>query len=150
VLGAPRVPTPSRPPRDGDNSDVSIVLDVFDGDTEERTSPDRSTRGLLPEWDVFELHDQLLRTYTTSLSRSLRLFNRKPFLPPWEGEMSWALQKTVRTKSHLLPSNTDVTAGIWKNTGIWITNPTPAPLAEEIPSAKVPQAGARTDPSPHS
>lgn len=31
--------------------------------------------------------------YTTSLSRNLHLFNRKPFLLPCEGEMSWALQR---------------------------------------------------------
>jgi hypothetical protein len=150
VLGAPRVPTPSRPPRDGDNSDVSIVLDVFDGDTEERTSPDRSTRGLLPEWDVFELHDQLLRTLHYQSFTKPTPIQSKALPPALGGRDVVGIAETVRTKSHLLPSNTDVTAGIWKNTGIWITNPTPAPLAEEIPSAKVPQAGARTDPSPHS
>ena len=150
MLGAPQIATPPQLPGDDKSGDASIVLDVSDGNNEERTPLDCSARGLLPEWDVFELHDRLLRALHHQSFTKPTPIQSKALPPALQGRDVVGVAETVRTHLHLLPPNTYVTAGIGKNTGIWIANPTQAPLAEGISGFEVPQTSARTDPSSHS
>ncbi|KAF9788333.1 ATP-dependent RNA helicase [Thelephora terrestris] len=60
ILDAPQITTSSRLPEDGETADVPEVPDVPCEDVEEVVPRNRSTGGLLPEWDAFGLHDQLI------------------------------------------------------------------------------------------
>ena len=124
MLGAPQITTPSQLPRDDEDGDASIVPDVSDGDTEEQIPPNHSARGLLPEWDVFELHDQLLRALHYQSFTKPTPIQSKALPPALRGRDVVGVAQTVRTRLHLLSSNTYVAAGIGKNSGIWITDPT--------------------------
>ena len=100
------------------------VPDVSDEGAEEDTPPDCSARGLLPEWDTFDLHDQLLRSlHHQSFSKPTPIQLRA--LPlALRGRDVVGVAETVRPRLRLLTSNTHVGPGIGKDSGVWITSPT--------------------------
>lgn len=61
LLDAPQIATSPRAPGDDETADVSKAPDLSGEGTEEVTPQNRLVHGLLPEWDAFGLHDQLIR-----------------------------------------------------------------------------------------
>jgi len=124
-LDTPQIPTSSsRLPEDDKTTDVSDVPDTSDEDMEECAPPNFSTRGMLPEWDIFQLHDQLLRALHHQSFTKPTPIQSKALPPALRGRDVVGVAETVRTRPHLLPSNTYIGIGIGKNSGVRITDPT--------------------------
>lgn len=149
-MDVPRTAAPSRP-QGGEAVGVPGVPDMSDEGIERGTPSDRSARGLLPEWDAFELHDQLLRAIHHQSFMKPTPIQSKALPPALQGRDVVAVAETVRDPLHQLSSNTYVgNTGIGKNSCVWIARPTQTPLTEEAPSPRDPQTSACVDPSPHS
>lgn len=106
ILDAPQIPASSRPSEDDKTADVSDMPDMSDEDMEECTPPNNPTRGLLPEWDIFELHDQLLRALHHRSFMKPTPIQSKALLPALRGKDVVGVAETVCTFPYLLPSNT--------------------------------------------
>ena len=138
ILDAPQIPTSSRLSEDNRTADVYNVSDISDEDIEEYAPPDHSTRGLLPEWNIFKLHDQLLQALHHQSFTKPTPIQSKAIPPALRGRDVVGVAETVRALPHLLPSNTYVGTGIGKNSGVWVTNPTQTIHMEEVPSVEDP------------
>lgn len=138
ILDAPQIATSSRLQEEDKTTDVPDVPDIPDGNIEEDVPPDHSTRGLLPEWDTFELHDQLLRAIHRLSFTKPTPIQSKALPPAMQGRDVVGVAETVCIRLHPLPSDTYIGAGIGKNSGIWITNPTQAPFMEEVSGVEDP------------
>lgn len=137
ILDAPQIATSSRLQED-ETADVPDVPDIPDENVEEGVSQGHSTRGLLPEWNTFELHDQLLRAiHRQSFTRPTPI-QSKALPPALRGRDIVGVAETVRTRLHPLPLHTYIGTGIGKNSGIWVTNPTQAPFMEEASGVEDP------------
>lgn len=149
MLDAHQIATSSRLPED-EIADVPNAPDIPDEDVEEYSSPSCSMRGLLPEWDTFELHDQLLRALHRQSFTKPTPIQLKALPPALQGRDVVGVAETVRLLRHPSSSKTYTSTGIGQNSGVWITTPTQAPFTEETSSLKGPETSARADPSPHS
>lgn len=123
ILDTPQIPTSSRLPEDDKTTDVSNFADMSDEDMEEYVPPNCSTRGMLPEWDIFQLHDQLLRALHHQSFAKPTPIQLKALPPALRGRDVVGVAETVRTRPHLLPSNTYLGIGIGKNSGVRIADP---------------------------
>ena len=110
--------------QEGGTADVPNFPDVSDEDVGGGTPPDHSTRGLLPEWDAFGLHNQLLGALHRQSLTSPTPIQLEALPPALQGRDVVAVAETVRTYHHPLPSNTYIGTGLGKNPGVWITGPT--------------------------
>jgi hypothetical protein len=100
ILDAPQIPTSSRLPEGDKTAGLSNVLDTPDEDIEQRTPPNHSTRGLLPEWDFFELHEQLLRALHHQSFTKPTPIQSKALPPALRGRDVVGVAETVRTRPH--------------------------------------------------
>jgi len=106
ILDAPQIPASSRLSEDDKTADVSDIPDISDEDIEECTPLNHPTRGLLPEWDIFELHDQLLRALHHRSFEKPTPIQSKALPPALRGKDVVGVAETVRILPYLLPSNT--------------------------------------------
>lgn len=111
-------------------ADILDVPDMLDEDGEEGTPLDYSAHGLLPQWDIFELHGQLLRALHHQSFTKPTPIQSKALPPALRGRDVVAVAETVRAYLHPLHSSTYISTGIGKNSGIWITGPAQTPLIE--------------------
>ena len=137
ILDVPQMATSSRLPED-DAADAPDISNKSDEDEEEASPQNCSTRGLLPQWDIFELHDQLLRALHRQSFTEPTPIQSKAIPPALRGKDIVGVAETVCTHLPSLPTNTHIGTGIGKNFGVWITNPTQAPLTEEMSGVKIP------------
>lgn len=102
-LDTPQIPTSSRLPEDDKTTEVSDAPDTSDADMEECAPPNCLTRGMLPEWDIFQLHDQLLRALHHQSFTKPTPIQSKALPPALRGRDVVGVAETVRTHPHLLP-----------------------------------------------
>lgn len=151
MLDPPQLATPSQLPDDGDTLDVPEVPGMPGGDTEELKPKSCHARGLLPEWDAFGLHDQLIRALCHQSLTKPTPIQVKALPLALRGRDVVGVAETVRSRLVLFLINTHIGTGVRENAGIRITRPTQTPIAGgEISEIKNPQGSARVDPSPHS
>jgi len=123
MLDAPQIATSSRLSENDETTDISNLPDVPDEDKKEGTPTNHSTRGLLPEWDAFELHDQLLRALHHLSFTKPTPIQLKALHPALQGKDVVGVAETVRARLHSLPISTYIGTGIGKNPGVWIAGP---------------------------
>lgn len=99
ILDAPQSATSSRLLEGGEATDVPEVLDTSGEDAEEVIPNNRSTRGLLPEWDSFELHDQLIRALGHQSFTKPTPIQLKAIPPALQGRDIVGVAETVRKPS---------------------------------------------------
>lgn len=148
VSDAPQLAASPRLPEPDETTDAPGVLDLSGQDPEEVIPQSRPTPGLLPEWDSFGLHDQLIRALGHQSFTKPTPIQLKALPPALQGRDVVGVAETVRSLLPFLP-NTHIRTGIWKNAGVWVACPTQAPLAEKALVIEDPQASSRVDPSPH-
>jgi len=131
ILDASQIATSSRLSENDETADISNLPDVPDEDKKEDTPPNHSTRGLLPEWDAFGLHDQLLRALHHLSFTKPTPIQSKALRPALQGKDVVGVAETVRARLHSLPLDTYIGTGIGKNPGVWVAGPAQTPLAKE-------------------
>lgn len=150
ILDAPHPAASSRLPEDDGTVDIPSAPGMSGEDTEGVIPQNRPTRGLLPEWDAFGLHDQLMRALCYQSFTKPTPIQLKALPPALQGRDVVGVAETVRSYLVPLHTNTDISVGIGENASLWIAYLTQAPLAEEPSGIEGPQTGARVDPSSYS
>jgi len=100
ILDVPLMATSSRLPEDDDAVDAPESPDKPGKDEGEASPPICSTRGLLPEWDIFELHDQLLRALHRQSFTEPTPIQSKAIFPALRGKDVVGVAETVCTLLH--------------------------------------------------
>jgi hypothetical protein len=147
VLDAPQAITSSLLQESDETADVHEIPHASDEDAEEVVPQDCSTRGLLPEWDAFGLHDRLIRALFHQSFTKPTPIQLEALPPALRKRDVVGVAETVRGRILPFPTNTYIGTGIGKNPGLWITYPTQIALAEEAPDLEDSQTSARVNPS---
>lgn len=150
VSDAPQLATSSRPPDDDETADVPEVLDVSGEDAEGVSPQHYPTRGLMPEWDVFGLHDQLMRALCHQSFTKPTPIQLKALPFALQGRDVVGVAETVRGCFLLLFTNTHTNTGIRENAGVWAACLAQDLIREKTFGIENPQTSSRVNTGPHS
>jgi hypothetical protein len=141
--------TSSRLPGNAEATDVPQTPDIPCEVVEDVIPENRFTRGLLPEWDTFCLHDQLIRAMSHQSFTQPTPIQLKALPSALQGKDVIGVAETVCNPLSSTPIDAYFDTGIGKNSGVWVACTPQTPLADETSRIEIPQASARIDTSPN-